>query len=143
MAKRHHFTQEQKAELLSNPYTARITDCMVVFTLAFKQLVMENVDKPKMTSTKIFRLAGYSDDLFSPKVRRTVVLNIRREAASEEGLQEPKPLRTKAPKKKIHSETEFKELQQRVTLLEQQIDFLKKSQLLKKQDRLKQSISSD
>lgn len=143
MAQRHYYTDEQKEELLSNPYTARITNCSTVFTLAFKQFVMENVDKPNMTSTKIFRLAGYRDDLFSAKVRRTVVLNIRREAATKEGLQEPKPIKKKPPKKKKYSEKEFEELEKRIILLEQQISFLKKSQFLKRQNRSKQPTSSD
>ena len=141
MATTHHFTNEERAELLSNPYTARITECKVVFTLAFKQFVMEHIDQPGMSSTKVFRLAGYSDSLFTPNVRRYVVATIRKEAASEKGLQEPvdpKPL----TKKKKHSETEFKELQKRVTILEQQISFLKKSQLLKSQDRMLRSDNS-
>lgn len=133
MATRHYFTDEQKAELLSNPYTARVTNCGVTFTLAFKQLVIENIDKPGMTAAKVFDLAGYSRDLFSPAVKWYVVSSIRKEAASPEGLKEPKVVKQSTPKKK-RSETEFKELQERVTLLEQQVDFLKKSQFLKRQN---------
>ena len=135
MAAKHHFTDEERAELLANPYTARITECSVIFTLAFKQLVMDNIDLPGMDSRKVFRLAGYSDSLFTPNVRRYIVKAIRKEAASEKGLQEPPPCKVYTPRKK-HSETEFRELQERVVILEQQINFLKKSQLLKKQDRL-------
>ena len=135
MSTKHHFTDEERAELLSNPYTARITDCSVTFTLAFKQLVMDNIDVPGMTARKVFQLAGYRDGLFSPGTMRYVVASIRKEAASEKGLQEPPPCKVYTPRKK-HSETEFRELQERVVILEQQINFLKKSQLLKKQDRL-------
>ena len=134
MAAKHHFTDEERAELLANPYTARITECSVIFTLAFKQLVMDNIDLPGMDSRKVFRLAGYSDSLFTPNVRRYIVKAIRKEAASEKGLQEPPPGKSYTHRKK-RSETEFRELQERVTVLEQQISFLKKSQLLKKQDR--------
>ena len=134
MATKHHYTEEERAELLSNHYTARITECSVTFTLAFKQLVMDHIDLPDMTARKVFRLAGYSDSLFSPNGRRYIVAAIRKEAASEKGLQEPPPLRSYNHRKK-HSETEFRELQERVAVLEQQIRFLKKSQLLKKQDR--------
>ena len=136
MAAKHHFTDEERAELLANPYTARITECSVIFTLAFKQLVMDNIDLPGMDSRKVFRLAGYSDSLFTPNVRRYIVKAIRKEAASEKGLQEPPPRKAKAcNNRNKRSETEFRELQERVTILEQQISFLKKSQLLKKQDR--------
>ncbi len=128
------FTAEERAELLSNPYTARITECTVTFTLAFKQLVMDNIDLPGMTSRKVFRMAGYSDSLFTPDTRCYAIASIRKEAASEKGLQEPPP-RKSCDHKKKRSETELRELQERVTILEQQISFLKKSQLLKKQDR--------
>lgn len=134
MASIHHYTDEERAELLSNPYTARITECTATFTLAFKQLVMDHIDLPGMTSRKVFRMAGYSDSLFTPEARRHIVRAIRKEAASEKGLQEPPPRKSCNHRKK-HSETEFRELQERVTILEQQISFLKKSQLLKKQDR--------
>lgn len=137
----HHFTEEERAELLSNPYTTRVTECKVVFNLAFKQFVMDHIDSPGMTAAKVFRLAGYSDGLFTPSVRRYVVQMIRKEAASEKGLQEPRAPKSVHHKKK-RSETEFKELQERVTILEQQISFLKKSQLLKKQDELKQSVNT-
>lgn len=109
----HHFTDEERVELLSNPYTARITRCNVIFTLAFKQLVMDNIDVPGMTARKVFRLAGYRDGLFSPGIMRYVVASIRKEAASEKGLQEPPPHKVHNHRKK-HSETEFRELQERV-----------------------------
>lgn len=131
MRKRHYYTDEQKAELLCNPYTARISDCKITFTLAFKQLVMNNIDKPGMTNAKVFELAGYRREHFTEKCMWYVIHSIRKEAASPEGLKEPKTVNRSTPRKK-HSETEFKELQDRVNLLEQQIEFLKKSQALKK-----------
>lgn len=141
MSEKHYFTEEQKSELLSNPYTARVSNCKVIFTLAFKQLVIDNIDKPGMTAAKVFDLAGYSENLFSPEVRRYVVKHIREEAASPDGLKEPKEIRLSVPRKK-HSETEFKELQERVSILEQQVNFLKKSQLLKSKKQLKLPTNS-
>ena len=137
----HRFTDEERAELLSNPYTARVTPYRVFFTLAFKQFVMDHIDLPDMTAAKVFRLAGYSDGLLSLRVRRYTVSMIRKEAASENGLQEPALPKTHRHREK-HTETEFRELQERVVILEQQIDFLKKSQLLRKQERLRRQNSS-
>ena len=48
MAKARYYTDEQKAELLSNPYTSRVSDCRIFFSLAFKQLVIDNIDKEGM-----------------------------------------------------------------------------------------------
>lgn len=137
-----HYTDEEKAEILSNPYTARVTDCRVTYTLAFKQLVMENIDKPGMTARKVFQMAGYRDRLFEGRIMRYVVHQIRREAQSAEGLREPAIPKREHVKKK-RPETEYKELLDRIELLEQQIRFLKKSQFLKDQDRLMHQHNSE
>lgn len=121
----HHYSDKEKAELLSNPYTCRVTDCKVVFNLEFKLLVINNIDKPGMTARKVFKLAGYRDELFSLKSMENTVKSIRKEASSAEGLKEPAPLKKTPPKKKT-AESEIKELQNRLILLEQQIEFLKK-----------------
>ena len=130
MSHTHHFTDEEKAELLSNPFTFRVTDCTVVFTLAFKQFVLEELDKPGMSYGKIFQKAGYRLELLSIHKRRYHIKQIRLEAASKEGLQEPKQVRSKPPVKK-HVSSQIKELEDRILLLEQQIDFLKKSRHLR------------
>ena len=130
MAKSLSFTEEKRAELLSNPYTSRVSDCRVYFSLAFKQLVMENIDKEDMTARKVFRLAGYRDELFTSDYRKRAVQRIRKESASLEGLREPKTAKKYAAKKK-RNETEFRELENRVKILEQQVEFLKKSRHLK------------
>ena len=139
MNSRYHYSDKEKAELLSNPYTCRVTDCKVIFNLEFKQLVINNIDKPGMTSRKIFKLAGYRDELFTLHSMEYAINSIRKEASSPEGLKEPAPLKKTPPKKKS-TESELKELQDRVILLEQQIEFLKKSQFLKSQ---KQSVRSN
>ena len=121
----HHFTDEERAELLSNPYTSRVTECKVVFTLEFKRFVLCEINKPGMTIDK-----GYRPGLFTTRMKHSVVTRIRREAASEKGLQEPKPVRKSTPAKKQTS-TQIKELEERIMILEQQIDFLKKSRHLR------------
>lgn len=126
----HHFTDEERAELLSNPYTSRVSDCRVVFTLAFKRFVLSEIAKPGMTSAKVFQKAGYRPGLLTARTKQSVVNRIRAEAASEKGLQEPKPARKDAPAKKQTS-AQIRELEERILILEQQIDFLKKSRHLR------------
>ena len=135
MPQKHYFTEEEKAELLSNPYTSYLSACRVFYSHAFKQLVIDNINKKGMTSTKVFRLAGYRDDLFSHTYRKRIVKRIRMEAESPEGLQEPVPPKKK-PVKKKHIDTEFRELEKRVQILEQQLEFLKKSQHLQETGQL-------
>jgi hypothetical protein len=126
----HHFTDEEKAELLSNPFTFQVTDCKITFTLAFKQLVLDEINKPGMSAAKIFQKAGYRLELFPGYRRRYYIRQIRQEAASEKGLQEPKPSRRKPPVKK-HVSSQIKELEERILILEQQLNFLKKSRHLR------------
>lgn len=135
MPQKHYFTEEEKAELLSNPYTSYLSACRVFYSRAFKQLVIDNINKKGMTSTKVFRLAGYRDDLFSHTYRKRIVKRIRMESESPEGLQEP-VLPKKKPVKKKHIDTEFRELEKRVKILEQQLEFLKKSQHLRETGQL-------
>lgn len=135
MANSRRFTEEEKIELLSNPYTARVSDSRVYFTLAFKKFVLESLGKPGMTHRKIFIEAGYRDGIFSRYTIKAYVNRFRAEAASPEGLKEPRPAKSTKHRKK-HTETEFKELTERVRLLEQQIEFLKKTQHIKANKRL-------
>lgn len=45
MPQKHYFTEEEKAELLSNPYTSYLSACRVFYSHAFKQLVIDNINK--------------------------------------------------------------------------------------------------
>ena len=109
----HYFTDEEKAELLSNPFTAYVTDTRVRFTLAFKKFLLKELDKPGMTLRQAFRNAGY-----------------REEAASPQGLQEPAPCKESHSDKK-HHQTQIREMELRIRKLEQQVEFLKKSRHLR------------
>lgn len=126
----HRYTDDERAELLSNPYTFHVSDCKIVFTLAFKQFVLREIDKPGMTATKVFQKAGYRPELIPDYRRRSIVRQIRKEAASEKGLQKPKPVKENTVAKKLDS-TRIKDLELRIRVLEQQIDFLKKSRHLR------------
>lgn len=141
MNEKHCFTEQEKTELLSNPYTARVTDYRVEFTLEFKQFIIENVDRPGMTYQKLYELAGYRPGLFKKRTRNGQIQRIRDEAASPEGLQPPKM--PKVQKRKKHSDTQIQELLDRVELLEQQIEFLKKSQHLKKSKTTPSYLNTD
>lgn len=131
MADKKNFTEDEKKELLNNPYTFRVTDHRIYFTLAFKQYAMAEIDKPDMTSRKVFVNAGYSTDILSPRNMRYAIKQMRKEAASAEGLKEPSLPKQPQPKKKDASK-EVEELKKRVETLEQQIDFLKKTEHLRK-----------
>lgn len=131
MATLRVYTEEEIQELLSNPYTARVTQNRVIFNLAFKKLMLENIDKPGMTLRKIFRMAGYRDELFTPRAREYFGRKVRDEAKSPGGLKEPVLPQKSGKSRKKQAVTELRELKERVMILEQQVEFLKKSQHIK------------
>lgn len=128
------YTDEQITIIAQNPYTHSITKNHVSFTLEFKKFFAKQMNVPGMTTPKIFRLAGYDPDMFSQSSKDHLRIKIRKELASEEGLQPPKGLSREeklaafAEKdlSKQRTDTSIKELQDRVVYLEKQIEFLKK-----------------
>ena len=62
---KHIYTEAELTEIRSNPFTFSASPGKVVFTLAFKKFVLQNVDKPRMTIKKVFAMAGYPEYLFS------------------------------------------------------------------------------
>lgn len=133
--RRRYYTDNEKTEILANPYTFRMTDTQVFFTLEFKKFVVKEKQNG-LSNRKIFEKAGYDNDFFSVDVRDGVVKRILTEYNSEEGLTAPqKPKYTKSMAKKKHRETEIKELEARVDKLEKMIEFLKKTQFVDKHGR--------
>ena len=129
MRNTRYFTPQEKIELEANPYTFRVTDTTIHYTLAFKKYVLANVNKPGMTVKKLFENAGYRTDLFTDNSMRKAIARFKREAESEGGLQEP-TLPKKTSKQKAGKDSQIKELEQRIVILEQQLDFLKKTRHL-------------
>lgn len=127
MRNRRHYTQEEQAELLSNPNTFNVTECKVVFTLAFKKFVIAE-HKKGTPIKKIFEKAGYREDIFSTNAKNKAVQSILKEAGSEQGLKTPQLSRSTVIKK--HQATQISKLEKRIKILEQQLDFIKKTRYL-------------
>ena len=138
MKNKYFYTEDQKAELLNNPNTFRVTDRILHFTLEFKKFFVEEVIEKKQTYRNTFFKAGYSKEIFSNEKVYNLGKKILDEYKSEGGLKEPTHPKRNNSKKK-HLETRTKELEQRILYLEQALEFQKKSQLLKKQDLKKRN----
>lgn len=126
------FTDEQRTELLTNPYTHSISDSNAIkFTFEFKQYVWEQLQnglKPK----EIFQNAGYDYNALGKTRVHHYVNTVRLEGHSQEGLHDTTPKASQKAFKKTQDKAAIKELQGRVYHLEQQIEFLKKIALLDK-----------
>lgn len=126
------FTKEQKEALISNPFTLSVNDYQVRFTVEFKKFLLAEREKNKTPWKEIFRKAGYDTDIISKNRMDGIIKNVKCQAAS------PKGLRETASKKSLEKGNEKKqtakaiqELQDEVIHLKQQIEFLKKIQMLK------------
>lgn len=134
------YTPEQVTELNANPYTHKATPYTVSFTLAFKEFFLEQVKVPGMTSRKIMKAAGYDPNIFPKGTLDKIRSGILAQAASPEGLKPPRGLssaeKTAAFAAKDLAKQEeaksIKELQERVVKLEVEIEFLKKTQRLRR-----------
>lgn len=142
------FTKEQLESIKSNPFTARVTDNSITFTYEFKEFVMKKTQEGYF-SVDIFRQAGYDVDALGKSYIYHKIKKIREEAASPGGLKQLKSSK-RAQKfaeedlKRHRTETSLKILQDRIVYLEQEIEFLKKTEILERELELsKQSHSSE
>lgn len=134
------FTPEQQRELASNPYTLTVTNQQIKFTVEFKQYLLNSLSNPDIHAFQVFRSAGYDPDVLGRGRINAIIRRVRKEAASEKGLRE-----TAAPRDKLLEEdlskkrtaTAIRDLQEEVIKLKQQIEFLKKIQILDMEDRAK------
>lgn len=129
------FTQDEMDILRQNPYVVSVSSTRITYSLAFKQFALEQA-KLGFKSTQIFPMAGFDATMLG-KTRMIVALKkFKREAASPEGLREPKGksreqrLATfeKAEFDKKHTKVAIRELHKKIVHLEQEIEFLKKIQ---------------
>lgn len=132
--KRIPFTQEQMELLMQNPYTVKVSPRRIIFSLAFKEFAMREIAKPEMTNKKVFQKAGYDVDLLGHERMKSIMRNIKKEAASPGGLQAPKVWTRDAELARLAKEdytkkqtkAALREMHKRILHLEQQIAFLKK-----------------
>lgn len=128
------FTKEQIEILKHNPYTALISETRIYFTMEFKLFALKEIQNG-LNSIKIFEKAGYEPTVLSKQRMYSTIKNIKREAASPEGLRPPRGTKqaerfAKEELSKKKNSTAIKELQERIVYLEQEIEFLKKISLL-------------
>lgn len=141
MAQNNSFTPEQVEMLLSNPYTFDATESYISFTKEFKEFFYQKLLEKKFTTKEIIKLAGYDPEWFGSSRLDRIRQSIRKEAVSEEGFTNPKRRLSHEDKKKRadeeaakakDSEAKIKLLQDRIDHLEAQIEFLKKTALIRK-----------
>ena len=134
---KQRFTQEEIEIIQQNPYVVSVCSTKITYSLAFKKFALKQAQSG-VKSPEIFRRAGFDPEMLGKPRMYAALKSFKTEAASPEGLREPK---CKSQEEKLaefaredltrkHTKTAIHELQDKIVHLEQQIAFLKKIQSL-------------
>lgn len=121
------YTQKQIKELKLNPYTLKVNDKRIFFTIEFKKLFWTRY-QAGMSPRSIFKELNYNLDYFSQKQLDSIVQRIKKEALAgefTEGYSRTNRIKIKEPSGDITPQN-IKQMQNELLYLRQEVDFLKK-----------------
>ncbi len=126
------FTEEQLNELKNNPFTLSVNEQQIRFTVEFKKYLLDEREKNNTPWKEVFSKAGYDPAILGKSRMDAIINTIRKEAASPKGLHETTTIKVyKKGNERKQTQKAIEQLQNEVIRLQQQIDFLKKIQMLK------------
>lgn len=126
------FTEEQLKELKNNPFTLSVNESQIRFTVEFKKYLLDEREKNNTPWKEVFSKAGYDPDVFGKPRIDGIIRKVRKEAASPKGLHETTNVKAyKKDDERKQTQKAIEQLQKEVLRLQQQVDFLKKIQMLK------------
>lgn len=128
--KRRKFSEEDQRILKENPYTYRVYQDIIRFTLEFKKEFVRRYEAG-MAPSRIVEELGYSAEMLGPRCVNSIYRNIQKQINSPAGLHEG---RVRSKKLRPHS-TDYSSvpptqaidlMQHELLYLRQEIEFLKK-----------------
>lgn len=122
------FTDIEIKALASNPYTLHVTPGQITFTKAFKELFWERYSKG-VSPWEIFPDCGYDIHILGDKRIEGIRYSIKKEFMDHGGFyngKRPPVLKTATHEQSLSPEKKVRQLEEKVTYLEQQMEFLKK-----------------
>lgn len=126
------YTKKQIKELKQNPYTFKVDEQRIFFTVEFKKIFWRKY-QAGMSPRAIFKELDYNLDYFGQKQIDSIVQRIKKEAMAgefTEGYSRNNRMKIKEPEEDI-SPQNIKQIQNELLYLRQEVDFLKK--VLKKE----------
>ena len=126
------YTQKQIKELKQNPYTFKVDEQRIFFTVEFKKIFWRKY-QAGMSPRAIFKELDYNLDYFGQKQIDSIVQRIKKEAMAgefTEGYSRNNRMKIKESKENI-SPQNIKQIQNELLYVRQEVDFLKK--VLKKE----------
>ena len=126
------FTREQKEALEINPFTLSVNDYQIRFTVEFKKYLLAEREKNGTPWKDVFRKAGYDPDVLGKRRIDAIIKAVKKEASSPKGLHETTSVkRLSKDLERKQTQKAIQDLQNEVIRLQQQVEFLKKIQMLK------------
>ena len=121
------YTKKQMKELKENPYTLKVDDNRIFFTIEFKKVFWTKY-QAGMSPRQILKELNYNLDYFGQKQIDSIVQRIKKEALKgefTEGYNRDKRMKIKQPEID-NSPQVIQHMQNELIYLRQEVDFLKK-----------------
>lgn len=133
MSIRKKFTPAEVRELRANPYTEKVTERQISFTLAFKEAFWR-LSVEGCTGNMALRKLGYDPEILGFERVHNITKRIRSAARTPEGIRGAKKSRmrisreqfSQAELEKMSRRESERRLQNEIVYLQQQMAFLKK-----------------
>lgn len=124
------FTEEEKRILKQNPYTFRVTNSMILFTLEFKEVFWKRY-QAGLTPINIMLETGYDPNMLGEKRISSITSRIRKTVESGKAFTvgiggEAKTVPGEKDYRELPIETAIASMQYEIEYLRQEVDFLKK-----------------
>lgn len=135
--KRTLFTEQQIEILKQNPFTASVSESQIRFTVEFKRFLLNEREKNGTQWKHIFQKAGYDPEILGKTRILRIVDRVRAEAASPKGLHDTVAKNHFSKEnERVQTQKAIRQLQEEVLRLQQQVEFLKKTQMLSVLDEI-------
>lgn len=121
------YTQKQIKELKQNPYTLKIDEKRIFFTVEFKKVFWTKY-QAGVSPRAIFKELDYNLDYFGQKQIDSIVQNIKKQAIKgefTEGYIRSNRMRIQGQEEEITPKN-LKQMQNELLYLKQEVEFLKK-----------------
>ena len=121
------YTKKQIKELKENPYTLKVDENRIFFTIEFKEIFWTKY-QAGMSPRQILKELNYNLDYFGQKQIDSIVQRIKKEALGgefTEGYNRKKRMKIKQPEN-VDSPQVIQHMQNELMYLKQEVDFLKK-----------------
>ena len=126
MGTRKKFSAAEQELLRANPYTEKVTENQISFTLAFKEAFWR-LSVEGCTGNMALRKLGYDPELLGFERVHNITKRIRRAGKSPEGIQPAPKSRMRISREQFGAaERARRRMQQEIVYLQQQMAFLKK-----------------